>query len=191
MPAATPELAKLRELVTVVDVVDPDTFATAVRLVKLSAADALTVAEGSADKTTVVAVTDTTVVASAIGTPYASWPATTPLVLEQVSVVEDVVPLQPVRVTTASLEYAPLPLATVGAPCAKAGDVVVAATLATDAPRITVEAARILDETAIRRRAVATKLIFPLSRTPPYRTQIGPRSEATSENSRRQPSLSK
>ena len=112
--------------VTVVDRVASLAFPMAIVPVKVSVAVAATAADGSAERTTVVAVTDVTElgVVLSMSTPYAPIPTVTPAVmglLVQVRVAEDVVPVHPVRLTTGLFENAPNPPATVGAPAAKAG----------------------------------------------------------------------
>ncbi len=94
--------------------------------VNVSVSVAATVADGSPDRTMVVEVTDDTEFGVVVSrsAPYAPIPTVTPAViglLVQVRVAEDVVPVQPVRLTTGLFPNAPNPAATVGAPAAKAG----------------------------------------------------------------------
>ena len=123
-PAVTLASVQVLELVMlplVTLVVDPLTFPTAVRVVNVSVWPELTAAEVSAESTMVVAVTLETEVPDASEAPYAPMVATTPVVLEHVRVVELVLPVQPLRFTTGSVEKAAVPLAMVGGVSAPAG----------------------------------------------------------------------
>lgn len=68
-PGSTPELAKLIVLVTVVEVVDPVTFCTAVRVVKVNTCALVMAAESFAEIVMVVAVTLDTEVPDAMDAP--------------------------------------------------------------------------------------------------------------------------
>ncbi len=168
MTLASVHVLELEMLPLVTLVVDPLTFPTAVRVVNVSVWPAVTAAEGSAESTIVVAVTLETEVPEAIEAPYAPMVATTPEVLEQVSVVELVVPVQPVRFTTGSVEKAAVPLAMVGGVSAPAGPSKVMAAAA-KTPAVSTKAETALKNTVPRTRADLAALITlsPRSRMPP------------------------
>ena len=109
-PAVTPALAKLFELVTVVDEVVPLTPPTASRVVKVKTMVAVMAAEVLADTVMVVAVTVFTEVPEAKDAPLAPIAAWTPAVLVQVTVSDLLAAVHPVRLITGSVEKAPVPL---------------------------------------------------------------------------------